>query len=130
MKNLTKDQLDHIITLSKFRVKIKSLAEESRIIRKEERKRRGLHHSEKWREYEWKMFASDRLSQHRREVVRPEQRATLLAYAFMRGKPYSTVERPGSVAPNIKRIQDILKSLTGSAQKYDINSWLLAEKVA
>lgn len=56
-----------------LRVKIKSLAEEARIIRHEEQRC----HSD---------FRSG-LYMHRIDVVRPECRAALLAYAFLRGKP-------------------------------------------
>lgn len=61
------------IQLSKLRVKIKSLADESRTIRSEARKFHGM---ERWD-----------LNHHRTWDVRNEARATLLAYAYLRGKP-------------------------------------------
>lgn len=94
---------------AKFRVKIKSLAVESLIIKKEENKaipevRESLHH-------------------HRVEIVKREQRYTLLAYAYYRGKKYRDVEKTCKNPPNIKTINRILKSLTGSAAE-DLNDWL------
>lgn len=65
---------------SYLRVKVKSLAAESRIIRmaegreKDEATRNGLH-------------------DHRVRDVREESRSALLAYAFLRNRPYSVVER-------------------------------------
>lgn len=55
-----------------LRVKIKSLAEEARIIRHEERLVRGM---DRWE-----------LQQHRKTVVRDEARRSLIAYAIIREK--------------------------------------------
>ena len=61
-----------------LKVKLKSLAEEAKIIRKEESKAYGdLLYS---------------LKAHRKHEVRFEARATQIAYAFLRGKPYRQVE--------------------------------------
>lgn len=69
MKKLSK------VNRARFRVKIKSLAEEARIIRHEEKRL---------------LSPQDRgcLHAHRVNIVREEQRATLLAYAYARGVPY------------------------------------------
>ena len=64
-----------------LRVKIKSLAAEARIIRCEEERSPHL-----WYE----------LNRHRRFDVREEQRLSLLAYAFLRGRVYATVEQCNS----------------------------------
>jgi hypothetical protein len=77
---------------AKFRVKIKSLAEEARIIRTEE-KRFGGQSSER-----------GILRHHRTTVVRNEQRATLLAYAFMKGVPYGVVERGSAKDIDVKSV--------------------------
>lgn len=68
------------INLIKLKIKVKSLAEEAKIIRKEELRFRGT-------SYEQGM-----LTDHRRWDVRNECRATQLAIAFLKGKPYETVE--------------------------------------
>lgn len=61
-----------------LRVKLKSLAEEARIIRREEHRTRGeLRHE---------------LSMHRRGVVRQAARATHLAYGFIRGRTLEQME--------------------------------------
>ena len=73
-----------------LRVKIKSLAAEARIIRKEERlalefRNRSLY---------------DGLHTHRVRDVRDEARATQLAYAILRGRDYRDVE------PNARQLSD------------------------
>ena len=65
-----------------LRVKIKSLAEEARIIRREERIANKQFNFERQQE----------LYLHRVNRVRPAARATLLAYQYLRGKPYSECE--------------------------------------
>jgi hypothetical protein len=104
---------------AKFRVKIRSLTEEARIIRQEERRCIGQER------------ASDRgvLRGHRVGIVREEQRATLLAYAFVRGVPYRAVEwtaKPLDEAV-IGRIMRIINSLAWSYKpSLDVlRSWTL-----
>ena len=63
-----------------MKIKIKHLAEEARIIRLEE------HRTRNW-------FAMMRLKSHRRVRLRRIARANQLAYAYLRGVPYTTVER-------------------------------------
>ena len=63
-----------------LRVKLKSLAEEARIIRREEQRTHGALRAE--------------LHQHRIGVVRNESRATHLAYGFIRGLTREQME-PG-----------------------------------
>ncbi len=59
-----------------LKVKIKSLAEEARIIRVEERRTSGM---SKWQ-----------LQHHRRTVVRDAARRSLIAYATVRGRDPET----------------------------------------
>jgi hypothetical protein len=110
-----------------LKVKIKSLAEESKIIRKEERKLRrprlviesptsminadhqlyiytdkSLSKLEKWRARAdagkvKSLKLLDSLAHHRRVLVRDESRATFLAYAFLRGKLFSSTESTSTV---------------------------------
>ncbi len=82
-----------------LKVKIKSLAEESRIIRLEER-RAGLHHNRGLRQS---------LADHRRGVVRRESRNTLLAYAYLRGKSYRNCERTSHNEPNWDSIKRMIE---------------------
>lgn len=69
-----------------LKVKIKTLAAEARIIRREEQ-RAGDH-------------VRPRLAQHRRTVVRQAMRETLLAYAFIRGRSYRSIEANPKTAPD------------------------------
>lgn len=74
-----------------LKVKLKSLAAEAKIIRDLENKPEN------------KAF-KDSLSYHRKLDVRREARATLLAYAFLRGKNYRDVERKTYEEPNTYRV--------------------------
>lgn len=62
-----------------LKVKAKHLAEEARIIRKEEKRSRG--------------DTRDWLYLHRVHTVRPESRATNIAYAFAKGRELNQVEK-------------------------------------
>ena len=94
---------------AKFRVKIRSLADEARAIKREERRvrawasRRGVCAS----------WCAAPLQQHRREDVREESRAALLARAYYLGIPYHVPERVGKTPVPYRRVASILKSLTG-----------------
>lgn len=66
------------LNLTKLKIKAKSLAAEARIIRREERRFKG-----------WKR---ESLQMHRRGIVRDTARATYLAIAFMKGRPYADLE--------------------------------------
>jgi len=68
-----------------LKVKIKSLAEEARIIRKEERQSKG----EK----------REGLYLHRVGTVRRAARHTLLAYGFLRGREYRQIEAKCETTP-------------------------------
>lgn len=85
------------ITRAKFRVKIKSLAEESRIIRREIRRYRGEDNS----------FVQGQLQGHRDCVVRIESRATQWAYAYLRGVPYKAIESKANMRKDQQRLLEI-----------------------
>lgn len=105
------------INAIKLKIKAKSLAEEARIIRKEEQKLHG------WRK--------SVISEHRRFDVRNEARATHLARTFLRGKSYKSVESSSSHTSGYiwEKIQ---KRVLAMVQKYgdrkttkeDISFWL------
>lgn len=86
-----------LLVKSKFKVKIKSLATEMKYIKKE------MEMAYSW----W----YGNLYTHAVEVVRKEQRHTLLAYAYVRGLPYKTVENKTKKPPDISIIRRIVKSL-------------------
>ena len=96
-----------------LKVKIKSLAEESRIIRKET-KAAKQNSIKNW------------LYLHRILVVRIEARATYLAYGFLRGREYCQIEQKAYTRPDWKRVRQIVSkycvhkpwySLGGQAKK-------------
>ena len=76
------------MSLAYLKVKVKSLAAEARIIR---------HDEEVWRhrEHDKGRPTFFGLRAHRTWDVRNEARAAQLAYAFLRGKPYSVTEPTG-----------------------------------
>lgn len=77
-----------------LKVKLKSLAEEAKIIRHEEKKggdhREGLH-------------------RHRVDDVRSEARHTVLAYNFIRGRSYKQTEPFTTSPPNRSRVLKMVK---------------------
>ncbi len=79
-----------------LKVKIKSLAVEAQIIRREERKARDHQTREE-------------LHSHRVNDVRHEARCSLLAYAFLRGKSKVSVEPCSKCAPDWKRVGQIVR---------------------
>ena len=70
-----------------LKIKLKHLAEEARIIKHQEQKMRGKN----WGEH------SAYFREHRIHGVRPECRATHIAYGFLRGRTYEQIE--GSAKP-------------------------------
>lgn len=94
-----------------LKVKIKSLADESRIIRQEEKKSRGI--------------LRNRLHEHRTYDVRRESRAALLAYGYLRGKPLSVVEAKGRRDYSIdKRAHAIVKKFGTAEAAKGFEAWL------
>ena len=79
-----------------LRVKIKSLMEEARIIRKEEKRARFGQLREE-------------LHFHRVHLVRSEARSTHIAYGLIRGLPWERIEVSPQTPPNWKRIHEMLK---------------------
>lgn len=86
-----------------LKVKIKSLAAEAAIIRTEER--RALAGGAKYRDE--RLFVS--LRQHRVSDVRKEQRSSMIAYAFLRGKPYKTTEKKVTTPVDVERVRKLIE---------------------
>lgn len=59
------------------------------------------------------------LEHHRKHVVRPETRASLLAYGFMRDVPYSVIEERYHEAPNWERVEQIAAQFTKKYGSFD-----------
>ena len=86
-----------------LKVKIKSLAAEAKIIRKEEKKNtkidEDLGYNRKRRE----------LRDHRKGTVAYEARHTLLAYGFIRGRAYEQMEPTGSGDFNVDKVWKMIE---------------------
>lgn len=105
------------LNLIKLKIKAKSLAAEARIIRKEENKLSGLR--------------KHALSEHRKGTVRRHARATFLAIAYLKGRPYKTVEK--TCWNTTLRDRYIIPKVVAMVQKYGprdaamgIKDWLKA----
>ena len=79
-----------------LKVKIKSLAEEARIIRKEEKRAR-------------RKSIRMGLADHRKGIVRTEARHTHLAYGFLRGRDYHQMESSTHEAPNWDKVRKMVE---------------------
>lgn len=110
------------MTYTKLRIKIKSLAAESRIIKDEERKLTRAHKPfidgktgrtirvGRIPEARARQVAAEKienmeaeyqsLRRHRTIDVRNEARAAQIAYGFLRGKPYARIETPKVPLPD------------------------------
>ncbi len=84
-----------------LKIKIMSLAAEAIIIRKETKR--------------WPGDSPERLGlyAHRCMDVRSEARSGLLAYGFLRGRPYRKMEAVGSTTPNWKRVEALVTKYGG-----------------
>lgn len=78
-----------------LRVKLKSLAAESKMIRREELKTFGLLREQLW--------------QHRIKAVRNEARSTNIAYALVRGMPLERIEHHSETSPNWRSVRAMLR---------------------
>jgi hypothetical protein len=128
-----------------LKVKIKSLAAEARIIRQEERRALGRRKAKAKRrdmgrgfpepDPDYSVFLGrdldlhGRLRGHRLADVRREQRSSLLAYAFLRGRPLAAVEpkrgpeHEWQAAARWKRVEELVK-------RFGTTSWVQTDKAA
>jgi len=109
-----------------LKVKIKSLADEARTIRLEELRAKGRRKAPErrrdmgrgWKELDpaYLEFVGrddvlrESLHRHRIDVVRAEQRASLLAYAFLRGKTRAACEPKCTTEPDWAKVLKLAKS--------------------
>jgi hypothetical protein len=95
-----------------LKIKIKSLAEEAKIIRKDE----GI-------AYDNNDYAlGNSLHYHRVVIVRREARATLLAYQYLRGKSYESCEGIGKTTPKWDNVKRMVKKYGGAS--FDHHAWV------
>ena len=108
-----------------MKIKIKHLGEESRIIKNEKAKwlRKAAigrqKAKESGRENPAAPWMFDAIHLHRVNVVRPEARDSNLAYGFIRGHSYATVEEKRYTDPNWRNVLDIVKRFYNS--RYGMN---------
>lgn len=88
-----------------LKIKVKSLASEARIIRKEAKKTSG--------------DVKYGLNAHRTSVVRPQARASLLAYGILRGVPYCVMERSCRYEPDFNRVIKMATSFGARGEQCD-----------
>jgi hypothetical protein len=84
-----------------LKVKIKSLAAEQGIIRLEKRKALQCKKVD--------VDLVNALQAHRVLAVRPEARASLLAYGLLRGQTRDQIEPRAKSEPNVKRVNDMIR---------------------
>lgn len=119
-------------TRNHLKIKLKSLAEEQRIIRSEERKARKID-LRVWKYYKgdavyaptWCASRGDNidlyeachrersLNYHRINDVKPEIRASHIAYGLLRGLSYKQIEVGAKTEPKWKRVESIYKAFGG-----------------
>lgn len=116
-----------------LRVKIISLADEARTIRREEKK--ALADDGGWRRWSWsgrrwepcsrttpeaQNSQYQSLREHRIGAVRRAARCAQLAYGFLRGRPYAVIEQKTSKAVDFR---EILKNAKRFADPGALDGW-------
>ena len=114
-----------------LKVKIKSLADEARTIRREQSKLKADGPLKRFSEREGQ---HTRLHLHRTVSIRDEQRASLLAYAFIRGRAYRTMEPTTRPEKRLqlewgvgKRALNIAERFGKADAKVSFRDWLTAK---
>jgi len=110
-----------------LRVKIKSLAEESKIIKDEmARVSKRLRHAQVEETQDRLRYQMISLDIHRRMDVRSAARHSLLVYALLRDKPYKLLEEKCHTPPSMKRIAKEAERF--GAKHDDIEKWVAEAK--
>ena len=91
-----------------LRIKLKSLAAEARIIRKEELKHKGKF-----------SYYADSFHDHRVHYLRPITRATHVAYGLLRGLEYLQIEPTSKTQPDWDKVKEMIRKYSGFADKKD-----------
>lgn len=122
------------MSITYLKVKIKSLAAESVIIRNMERKFLGyakkciLNNDGKYSGTHMDTFSG--LRTHRTYDVRNESRSAQLAYGYLRGHKYRDLERTSKTEPNIERVTSlIIKYGTPNMSRYSKDSPALKSRI-
>ena len=107
------------LNILKLKIKLKSLAEEARIIRFHERKCGFGINDEQIRR---------NIREHRISVVRKESRDSNVAYAFLRGLSYRQVEPSAKTVPDLKNVLAIIERFrfwdSKLPNKQELKDWI------
>lgn len=98
-----------------LKIKLKHLAEEVRIIKREESKYKGPRWGQSW--------ARVSLMVHRLYTVRPEIRDAHLAYGYLRGKERVQIESSATTEPNWENVLRIVKKYGTRKQAEQFEEW-------
>jgi len=116
---------ENCMRIVELKVKVKSLAAEAKIIRREENKRKAFldsprGHSELAAHVRGEF---ERLKLHRRIPLRREARHALLAYGFLRGRSYYWLERTCHEQPDWKRVEELVRRFGPGRNDLDLKAW-------
>lgn len=114
-----------------LKVKIKTAQEEAKLIRREERKQAWWYKTSKVKELVNEEEANEIigtrqwLHDHRVKVLRPATRSTLLAYAYLRGRPVDKVESQlTTTSIDVKSIERMVKEYGPAvSEQIDFITW-------
>lgn len=120
-----------------LKVKIKSLAAEASIIRKEERKAKANSrwlrtHTQHTDEHNNREYIKARhlffdLKDHRKHPVGTESRAALIAYGYLRGRKYKIIEQPKEplYGPIVNRVHTLINKYGNTEiSREELGRWL------
>jgi len=108
-----------MLNLFALKMKVKSLAAESRIIRAQELKLKGKN---------WCSLANP-LRDHRRGPLRAEARDTHIAYGYLKGRTYRQMEDDPKTAPNLENIARMVKKYGTEEFSKSLVTWLSEKSV-
>lgn len=100
-----------------LRVRIKELASEAQHIRLEEKKAKTRGDS----------YTVNELHEHRIRAVRPAARTAQIAYGFLRGRPYRTIEQNCKHPPCLRRLKRLVKDFGRGVDPDGVEPWLDAK---
>lgn len=110
-----------------LKIKIKTLAAEASIIRHATHKAKAR---VRWTQANGEGAAQlqaikerNSLIDHRRQVVRPEARHSLLAYGFMKGTPYKAMENTCHEGPDWIRVATLVTRFGGGNSNNELQVW-------
>ena len=106
-----------------LKIKLKSLACEARIIRREEAQLKGQCIKEQVEVVRPFTFTRGEMEAHRRYVVGKEARHTLLAYSFIRGRAYQDVEQKAKTPPDWKKVRQMVERYGSFTQAGGLDAW-------